>query len=253
MVMRQIGPGMISQQTVRCSNCNGTGSQIAEKDKCSPCSGERVVKEKKTLEVFITRGMRHGERVTFKSEGDEAPDTVPGDVVVVLQIAEHALFRREGHNLFHKKKITLLEALTGFSFTLQHLDGRVLRVKPEDGTVVKPGTVLCLREEGMPQASNPYQRGHLYVELDVEFPKASDLDDKAIRAFSAVLPRPAKAAGDATPAAADDVHEVTLSSVDMEAERRRHAAMEAEQERESYESDDDDEHQRRGAPGCQQQ
>ena len=29
-------------------------------------------KEKKTLEVFITKGMRHGERITFKGEADEA-------------------------------------------------------------------------------------------------------------------------------------------------------------------------------------
>ncbi len=61
------------------------------------------------------------------------PDTEPGDVVVVLQQKEHPVFRRDGLNLFMKKKITLAEALAGFEFKVTHLDGKVLHVKSEDG------------------------------------------------------------------------------------------------------------------------
>lgn len=138
--------GMIQQVPAKCSACNGQGSQIAEKDKCTTCKGERVVKEQKTLEVFVTKGMKHNERVVFKGDADESPDTVAGDVVVVLQMSEHPTFRREGHNLFIKKNITLIEALTGFSFHIQHLDGRVLKVTPEEGMVVKPGMIKCIKD-----------------------------------------------------------------------------------------------------------
>jgi len=269
MVIRQIGPGMITQQAAKCSACSGTGSTIAEKDKCTTCVGERTVKEKKTLEVFVTKGMRNGERVTFKGEADESPDTLPGDVVVVLQVSEHPLFRRDGMNLFMKRTITLLEALTGFEFQIQHLDGRLLTVKPEGGMVVKPGSIKAIHGEGMPRASNPFERGNLYVELDVEFPKPGELDEKAVRALTAVLPRPPKTDGTksaATSSAAsssssngvDESHDVSLVDVDMDVEKRKWAD-EARAARshggEAYEEDDEDDedHPRRGGAQCHQQ
>lgn len=267
MAMRQIGPGMIQQVPMKCPQCQGRGSNISEADKCTGCHGERVTKQQKTLEVFVTKGMRNGERITFKGEGDQEPDTIPGDVVVVLQMAEHPTFRREGNQLFVKRTLTLIEALTGFSFEITHLDGRVLRVK-SDGTTVKPGDIKMLKEEGMPMASNPYVRGNMFVEFDVTFPTKAQLDEKAVRALSAVLPRPTKSeprksvppptsTGGAGTATDDlqDFYEVELVDCDMKEERRRAAQQEAEQQSESYDDDEDHHHGHggRAQAGCQQQ
>jgi DnaJ-class molecular chaperone len=65
------------------------------------------------------------------------PDMVAGDVVVVLQQSDHPLFRRDGVNLFYKKTLTLLEALTGFSFTIAHLDGRIFCCQTDASVTVK--------------------------------------------------------------------------------------------------------------------
>lgn len=219
--------------------------------------------------------MKHGERITFRGEADEAPNVITGDVVVVLQVAEHPVFRRDGPNLFVKRSITLIEALTGFSFLLTHLDGRVLKIASEPGMVVKPGQIKCVRDEGMPKANNPYERGSLYVEMDVVFPTPAQLDEKTVRALSAVLPRPAKqedlkstpppkgdGSGELQPRSDHpnllDVYEVSLTPVDMHAERRRNAEMER-QESEEYEEDEEEghghghAHGRRPQAGCQQQ
>ena len=72
IVIRQLGPGMIQQMQTACTECSGTGSTMAEKDKCKKCKGEKTVKEKKTLEVFVNKGMKHGERIVFTGEADEA-------------------------------------------------------------------------------------------------------------------------------------------------------------------------------------
>ncbi len=48
--------------------------------------------------MFVTKGMKHGDRIPFKGEADEAPNTAPGDVLVVLQQTEHATFKREGNS-----------------------------------------------------------------------------------------------------------------------------------------------------------
>jgi DnaJ-class molecular chaperone len=187
--------------------------------------------------------------------------------------------------LFIKQKITLLEALTGFSFTLTHLDGRVLRVSSTEGGAahepVKPGTIRCVRSEGMPQQSNPYKRGDLFVEIDVVFPKPGELDERALRALTAVLPRPVLAAaprksvppprndGSGVPQersehpSLQDFYEVTLEVIpSMADERRRNAAREEEHNRsggsEAHDEDDEDGHHHHGrrgggGAGCQQQ
>lgn len=72
MVVRQLGPGMITQMQTTCGTCRGSGSVMAEKDKCKGCKGEKTVKEKKTLEVFVSRGMKHNEKIVFSGEADEA-------------------------------------------------------------------------------------------------------------------------------------------------------------------------------------
>jgi DnaJ family protein A protein 2 len=44
LVIRQIGPGMIQQAQQVCTLCKGSGSLIADKDKCTECLGEKTVK-----------------------------------------------------------------------------------------------------------------------------------------------------------------------------------------------------------------
>lgn len=56
-------------------------------------------------------------------EGNEIPDALPGDLIFVTQEKKHDAFERKGADLFMKKNINLVEALTGFEFNVKHLDG----------------------------------------------------------------------------------------------------------------------------------
>ena len=67
------------------------------------------------------------------------PDTVTGDIVFVLQLKEHPKFKRKGDDLFVEYALNLTEALCGFQFVLEHLDGRKLLIKSNVGEIVKPG------------------------------------------------------------------------------------------------------------------
>lgn len=49
-----------------------SGQVIQEKDKCPQCRGNKVIQEKKILEVNIEKGMTHGQKITFQGEADEA-------------------------------------------------------------------------------------------------------------------------------------------------------------------------------------
>jgi DnaJ family protein A protein 2 len=116
--MTMLGPGMYSQSTGPCTDCNGTGSQMDEKDKCRDCNGKKVVKEKKVLECQVDKGSPHGEKYIFHGESDEYPDKEPGDVVIMVDEQPHKVFKRKGADLFMEKEINLLEALTGVNFLI---------------------------------------------------------------------------------------------------------------------------------------
>ncbi|KAL5684063.1 hypothetical protein ACJX0J_010448, partial [Zea mays] len=136
--IRQLGPGMIQQMQHPCNECKGSGETISDKDRCPQCKGDKVVQEKKVLEVFVEKGMQNGQKITFPGEADEAPDTVTGDIIFVLQQKEHPKFKRKGDDLFYEHTLTLTESLCGFQFVVTHLDNRQLLIKSNPGEVVKP-------------------------------------------------------------------------------------------------------------------
>ena len=79
----------------------------------------------------LLQGMKDKAKITLRGEaGRSDPDVLPGDVVFVLDCKPHKQFHRVNQDLTFQKQISLREALCGLEFTIPHLDGRVLRVRP---------------------------------------------------------------------------------------------------------------------------
>jgi len=226
---RQIGPGMVQQLQQRCNECNGEGEIIREKDKCKTCKGKKVIQQDKILEVFIEKGMRDKQQIIFRREGDQEPDMIPGDIILILQQKEHRFFKRQGDDLFIQKTISLYEALCGFTFLVHHLDKRVLLVKSPPGDVVKPGDTLCIPGEGMPRHKEPFQKGSLVITFTVKFPPKKNITPNAVEALGRVLgkPKPTKVEN------SENVEEVVLTPYDTTANENNNRRTEA------YDEDDD--------------
>ncbi|MCO5594394.1 hypothetical protein L7F22_048424 [Adiantum nelumboides] len=233
---RQLGPGMIQQMQHVCPDCKGSGESISERDKCGQCKGGKVVQDKKVLEVHVEKGMQHGQKITFRGEADEAPDTETGDIVFVLQSKDHSKFKRKGDDLFVDHTLTLMEALCGFQFALTHLDGRQLLVKANPGEVIKPGQSKSINHEGMPLYQRPFMKGSLYIHFQVDFPEAGALSLDQCVGLKAILP--SKPASKVSQSALDECEETILYDVNMEEETRR---RQQQQQAEAYEEDDDEE------------
>jgi len=186
--LRQIGPGMVQQMQQTCGDCRGEGEIIKEKDRCQRCKGQKIISEKKVLEVHVDKGMKHGQRITFTGEGDQAPDLVPGDIIVVLQQKEHPIFKRDGDSLLMEHELTLFEALCGFQFTITHLDDRVLLVK-HSGSVIKPDDVKSIPSEGMPGYKRPFEKGLLIIKFSVKFPDHAPTELQ-MKELAKILPVP---------------------------------------------------------------
>lgn len=132
----QFGPGMYSHSSGPCTDCKGQGKSIDEKDKCKDCKGEKIKKITKNIDVTIEPGVPHEHDIIFTGEGDEIPGIIPGDVYFRVLIEPHPKFQRKGADLFMEKPISLLEALVGCTFDIDHLDGRKLTVTTKPGEVI---------------------------------------------------------------------------------------------------------------------
>lgn len=214
-VLRQVGPGLVTQETVPCGNCQGSGQVIPEKQRCKKCKGNKVVEAKNVLELYIPRGAREGERIVLAGEADQLPDQEPGDIIFTLKETEHETFERAGADLRAELKISLVEALTGFNrVVLTHLDGRgiQLNVQQPNGKVLRPGQVLKVEGEGMPMKRSD-AKGDLYLVVDIEFPEDGWLkNDAAVQKIKDALPAP-----DHEEEKHEDVEEVELEfDADME-------------------------------------
>jgi DnaJ family protein A protein 2 len=218
--MRPVGPGLVTQETVNCSTCAGRGKFYADKDKCKRCKGERTIKQKKILELYIPPGSREGEKIVLAGEADHDPDDEEaGDIIFDLVEEPHAVFHRAGSDLQAEIDISLAEALTGFNRTVvRHLDGRgiALNIVQPAGQVLRPDQVLKIPGEGMPVKRSDH-KGDLYLVINVEFPKDGWLkDDAAVQKVRDVLPKPQvkEAKPGETPEIVDEVDFQTAENLD---------------------------------------
>lgn len=215
VVLRQLGP-MVQQMQQTCPDCQGAGEQIDAKDRCKSCNGKKVTQERKVLEVRIDKGMEDGQQITFKEEADQAPNTIPGDVIIIIDEQPHPRFKRKMNDLFVNVQVDLLTALAGGKVNIEHLDDHALSVEIPVGDIVHPGDMKVLRGQGMPSYRH-HEMGDLYVNLNVKFPDS--LSEEQMKLLEQALPpRPAPSA---LPNGLD-VEDVIMDNIDEnEAHRAR--------------------------------
>jgi DnaJ family protein A protein 2 len=190
--------------------------------------------------------MQHGQKIVFQGEADEAPDTVTGDIVFVLQLKEHPKFKRKSEDLFVEHTISLTEALCGFQFVLTHLDGRQLLIKSSPGEIIKPGQHKAINDEGMPQHGRPFMKGRLFVEFNVQFPEPGVLSPAQCKSLEKILPpRPSQSSD----MELDECEETTMHDVNIEEEMRR---RQNQRRQEAYDDEEEDDGAPRGVQCAQQ-
>lgn len=213
VAIQQIGPGFVARQVLPCNMCMGKGEIIDEKDKCKKCNGQKVVPNKKVLEVFIDVGMKDGEKIVFSGESTQQPGYETGDVVVFLEEEEHAKFKRKDTDLYIEMKVSLSEALTGFQRVITTLDDRQLVVRTSCGEVIRHGDKKVVLNEGMPQYRSPFDKGRLVIIFTVVFPPNNFVSKDKLLELEALLPKKEE------PMISDDCEEILLEDIDPEAEK----------------------------------
>jgi len=169
------------QQT--CSTCHGEGRVI--KTPCLTCRGKGAVEETASLKVRIPPGVREGTSLRISGSGQAGfRGGAPGDLFVVVHVAKHPRFTREGDDLSIEQHVSFTQAAMGSEIHVETLEEPVtMKVPP--GT--QSGALFRLRDRGMPKLGARGQ-GDQFVRVVVDIPKSLNAKQREIlREFAKTL------------------------------------------------------------------
>nr|POE49605.1 dnaj like subfamily b member 13 [Quercus suber] len=118
-----------------------------------------------------------GTKITFPEKGNEQPNVIPADLVFIIDEKPHSVFTRDGNDLIVTQKISLADALTGYTVHLTTLDGRTLNIPINN--VINPNYEEVVPREGMPIQKDPTKKGNLRIKFNIKFPARLTSEQKA--------------------------------------------------------------------------
>jgi curved DNA-binding protein len=145
-----------------------TGGRAAEQEAVLELSLEdavnggrrRLVIDDREVEVELPRGVRDGQRLRIRGEGDE------GDIVLRIRLRRDPRFRISGDDLYTDLPIAPWEGALGATVPVPTVTGTARLTVPEGSS---SGRRLRLRGEGLPREGGG--RGDLYAVLSIKVPK----------------------------------------------------------------------------------
>lgn len=131
----------------------------------------------RTIKARFPAGVRDGGKLRLRGQGAAGPrGEAPGDLVLVVEVEPHPVFRREGDDLLVDLPITPKEAVSGARVAVPTLDGE-LQLKVPAGS--QSGQTLRARGKGAPVPGKKGERGDLLTRLLVMLPAPADEATKA--------------------------------------------------------------------------
>ena len=159
-----------------CGTCGGAGKRIVTP--CGDCAGQGRVQATSTITVRVPAGVDDGMRLRVTGEGEASGDGGPsGDLYVLLHVAPHPVFQRDGAQLHYEMPITFAQAALGTTVRVPLVGGGEEELEVDAGT--QSGTVLHLRGKGLP-ALDRTGRGDLHVSIRVQTPRSLSAEQREL-------------------------------------------------------------------------
>lgn len=166
--------GVIQQQTT-CPDCGGTGKTFGRV--CSDCRGHGHVTKNKTIEVDIPAGVDNGSELRITGKGSKGFNGGPnGDIYIQFKVKEHAIFQREGDDIYLDLPITITEAVLGCKKEIPTVYGNLV-IQIDAGT--QAGTKLRIKSKGVENVRTG-KNGDMYVIVNVLIPEKLDKKQKEL-------------------------------------------------------------------------
>ena len=131
----------------------------------------------RNIAVAIPRGIEEGKKLRLAGKG--APSSLggpPGDLYLLIKIAPHPVFTREGHNLIVEKKVPFSDACLGTTIEVEGLDRKKFKVRVPAG--VQQESRLRIRNQGLPAGPRDRRRGDIFIKIGVQIPRSLTREQK---------------------------------------------------------------------------
>ncbi|XP_022726020.1 dnaJ homolog subfamily B member 13-like [Durio zibethinus] len=129
------------------------------------------------LTIRVKPGRKKGTKIPFTEKVNEQLNVIPADLVFIIDEKPHSVFTRDGNDLIVAHKISLAEALAGYTVHLTTLDGRNLTIPINN--VIHPNYEEVVPREGMPIQKDPTKRGNLRIKFNIKFPTRLTTEHKS--------------------------------------------------------------------------
>jgi molecular chaperone DnaJ len=161
--------------TAVCNQCHGEGRLVT--DPCHDCKGSGTQKRKRKISVNIPAGVNDGNSVRLSGEGDAGSRGGPsGNLYVLLSIAKHEYFEREGDDVLYELPVNFAQAALGMEIDVPTLYGPS-KLKIPAGS--QSGRVFRLKDRGINHL-NGYGRGDQLVHLRVVTPESLSREQRRL-------------------------------------------------------------------------
>lgn len=165
-----------------CDRCRGAGQIISSP--CVACAGNGRQERTARLKARIPAGVDNGMQLRLAGEGEAGLNgSRRGDLYVVIQVAEHPKFQREGQDVYSEHPISFIQAALGDAVIVETLKEKTA-LKIPAGT--QSHKVFRITGHGMPSPNQPDgRRGDHYVRVTVWTPqKINDKQKELLRQFA---------------------------------------------------------------------
>lgn len=176
--------------TAVCGQCHGEGKIVT--DPCKDCKGIGFQRHKRRISVKIPAGIDNGNGIRLTGEGEAGSrGGPPGNLYVVVSVARHKLFAREGDNVLYELPVNFAQAALGAEVEVPTLYGEVKLKIPSGSQTDK---VLRLKDKGIPHLHGN-GRGDQLVRLRVVTPESLNKEQRKLFEELAKSLGPIKGAG----------------------------------------------------------
>ena len=129
-------------------------------------AGSKVM-EKETIYVDIPQGIDENEMIVLRDRGNVISEQCKGDIKINILIQNNTAFKRVGLDLILDKNISLKDALCGFSFELNYINGKSYTLNNSKGSIVPPEYKKAYPGMGLKRGEH---KGNMIINFHVEFP-----------------------------------------------------------------------------------
>lgn len=133
-------------------------------------NGNKVF-EKETLYIPIPQGIDDNEIILLREKGNITNEHMKGDVKIFVKVENKTEFERKGLDLHYSKRISLKDALCGFTFDILYLNGKTYTLNNHSGSIIQPNYTKVIPNMGITREGHT---GNLIITFQIDFPERID-------------------------------------------------------------------------------